>query len=223
MPLPNLGLVFQSASDEVAKLQKCDAQLPNELKTSLARILGIRFGQFSAERLDTPRVFIPFDWFFIGAALVPLYLALTLYKKPIEEIAASKRLEKEDFEKSRSGTPVPLMIAGINGLSASEYSEDDKRLLLKFINDYAWWHGSKTINRGDFHVSSLGQAANVLAASASFLFEEIVPILAKHPELVGVLMGSLTYKRVSPSSGNTPDFCQSFSIALNKIGFASQS
>lgn len=223
MPLPALDVVFRGTATAATSLQQCDAQLPPELRLKLASLLGVRFGQYSAERVTMPRVFIPFEWFFIGAALVPLYKALGLYKAPIESIATSKGLRKEDFERSRSGTIDPQLASGIDALNKDDYSDQDKLLLRSFVTDYSWWRGSKTIDRGDFHASSLCQAANILAASASFLVEEIVPALSVRPEIVAALMSNLVQKPVPVASGDVPDFYAAFSSALKTTNFAAPS
>lgn len=221
MPLPDLSAVYHAASSASARLQKCDADLPEPLKARLAPILGIRFGQFSAERVITPRVFVPFDWFFIGAVLVPLYKALMQYKTAIEHISSSRLLDKAAFEGARSGNLDVRFTTGISALPAAAYNDGDRQFLKRFLTDYDWWHGSKTIDRGDFHASSLLQAANVLAASASFLVEEIVPALASHPEIVDELLGNVREKATTITLGKNPDLYRGFSDALKGAGFIS--
>lgn len=221
MPLPDLSVVFNAAFAASTRLQKCDADLPGPLKVSLAKILGIRFGQFSAERLLTPRVFVPFDWFFIGAVLVPLYKALMQYKTAIEYIFKPKLPDKTVFESARDGKLDVSFTNGINALPAADYNDTDRQYLNRFLTDYDWWHGSKTIDRGDFHASSLLQAANVLAASASFLAEEIVPAFASHPEIVDELLGNVSEKAAAITLGKMPDLYRGFSNALKGARFIS--
>jgi hypothetical protein len=220
MALPNLGDVFREVAASVAKLQQCDAKLSDEAIRKLEQVLPIKFGPFSAERKIAPRVFIPFDWFFIGATLVPLYRALIAYKTPLEAISG---VDKDDYESSRGGTAVPGLAGGINRLPDAQYSNEDKQMLLRFVTNYGWWHGSKTIDRGDFHVSSLCQAANVLAASASFLVEEIVPALSSNPEVTALISGGVTPKPEPRPAGALPDFYSTFQTALKEAKFATQS
>ena len=57
--------------------------------------------------------------------------------------------------------------------NADEY-ERVAGYLWKFVNDYGWWAGSKTVNRHDFYISPILNQLNVVNASAEFLAEIVL-------------------------------------------------
>ena len=60
----------------------------------------------------------------------------------------------------------------ITSILAKTYIEDEEReLLIKFVSDYDWWFGGKTIDRGDFYVSPILYLAKVVNASHSYIAE----------------------------------------------------
>jgi hypothetical protein len=57
--------------------------------------------------------------------------------------------------------------------NADEY-ERVAGYLWKFVSDYGWWAGSKTVNRHDFYISPILNQLNVVNASAEFLAEIVL-------------------------------------------------
>ena len=49
------------------------------------------------------------------------------------------------------------------------YNGDDKEFLIKFLSDYSWWAGGKTLDRNDYYVSPILSLAGLVNASQSYI------------------------------------------------------
>ena len=64
--------------------------------------------------------------------------------------------------------------------------EENKELLYKFVTDYDWWHGAKTIERNDFFNSAILSVMGMTASSNSTL-AMICGYFANNPEVATLL------------------------------------
>lgn len=120
-------------------------------------------------------IFMPNQWFYIASYFTEFYNELQKYKFYALKVTTKERLK------------------GLNGkqLSKSEQKsvrsldldEKSKDYLVKFMTEYSWWSGAKTIDRGDFYVSPILSNANLVNASQSFV-AELCAFLANKQELV---------------------------------------
>ena len=53
--------------------------------------------------------------------------------------------------------------------SNEEEADEAATRLWRFVTDYAWWSGQKTIDRGDFHLSVILNMLNLVNASQSYV------------------------------------------------------
>ena len=53
--------------------------------------------------------------------------------------------------------------------SDKDMVEESTARLWRFVNDYAWWSGQKTIDRGDFYLSVILNMLNLVNASQSYV------------------------------------------------------
>jgi hypothetical protein len=75
-------------------------------------------------------------------------------------------------------------------LDKTGYSGSDRDYLIKFVTDYDWWSGSKTIERSDFFNSPVLSIMG-LTASSNAAMALIVDHLTQHPELSGLLLNQI--------------------------------
>lgn len=69
---------------------------------------------------------------------------------------------------------------------AKNYSTEEQFFIEKFVTDYSWWGGGKTVDRGDFYHSPILNMANVVNVSQSYI-TTLCQFLEKHPELSKLL------------------------------------
>lgn len=143
--------------------------------------------------------YIPNVWFFIASYFVDYYLELQKYKQLLTEALTEagiadktkrenlmarypklsdekiKSLDKKDKDREskvilkQEEAVIEIKKEIDDYLSKTKLSENEKDLLSKFVSDYRWWHGGKTIDRGDFYVSPILTLSNVVNASHSYI------------------------------------------------------
>ena len=75
-------------------------------------------------------------------------------------------------------------------LDSIEYHGKDRNYLIRFVTDYNWWFGSKTIDRSDFFNSPVLNIMG-LTASSNAAMALIVDHLTQHPELNELLLNQV--------------------------------
>ena len=68
-----------------------------------------------------------------------------------------------------------------------DLTETSKDNLRKFITNYTWWNGAKTIERGDFYVSPILNSAKLVNASQSFV-ADLCAFLSDKADLVKAII-----------------------------------
>ncbi len=159
-----------------------DIELPTDFKKVVTEINGsaIEYNRFSA--IVTTRanlnIYLPNQWFFIAAFFTQFYVELKQYK----EIALSV-VQKERLKELNGGNLNSEELSKINAL---EISEKSKEHLLKFITDYEWWGGGKTIDRADYYVSPILNYASLVNVSQTYV-AELCAFLAENEKLAELL------------------------------------
>ena len=67
-----------------------------------------------------------------------------------------------------------------SNLMGLDISDTSKNYLERFMTDYTWWGGAKTIDRGDFYVSPILNYARLVNASQSFVADLCAFLSDKH-------------------------------------------
>lgn len=164
-----------------------DFVLPQIFKDRVKEINSnkITYNKYSAiiktagNQNGTLNIYMPNQWFYIASFFTEYYNELLNYKKTALTIFSKDRLkilngnqltENENRE--------------INSLQLNEAS---KSHLVRFITDYEWWGGAKTIDRGDFYVSPILSLAKLVNASQSFV-ADLCAFLADKQELVRAII-----------------------------------
>lgn len=190
--LRNLQQMASLASGRFNQYKGEDFVLPQEFKDRVKEINSnrITYNKFSAiiETKGTQHgilnIFMPNQWFYIASYFTDLYNELQKYKSYALRITTKERLKVLNgnlFNKAEQDS--------INRLALDDNSKD---YLARFITDYSWWNGAKTIDRGDFYVSPILSNANLVNASQSFV-ADLCAFLADKQELVKAIINKEEY------------------------------
>ena len=185
--LKDLSQIYSSASERFNQYDGKDFVLPEVFKQQVTEINSnsISYNQYSAiietrgNQTGVLNIFLPNQWFYIASYFTDFYNELQHYKKLALEIVSRERL------KDLNGAE--LTSEEKNSLQQLQISEQSKSYLLKFMTDYSWWHGAKTIDRGDFYVSPILNSAKLVNASQSFV-ADLCAFLANKEELVKAII-----------------------------------
>lgn len=178
-----------------------DIELTEEFKCEFEKIIKdtnneIEFLKYTAV-LKSPLdkiIYIPNQWFVIASYALETYIELLKYQdyfktvslamnQPIDEYAKKLRdsasmIDKSNFISAFVKNPEVIGI-DINLVN------DASLKLWRFVSDYSWWSGKKTIDRGDFFVSVVLNMLNLVNASQGFV-ADIVAYYAKSDKLIAL-------------------------------------
>lgn len=126
--------------------------------------------------------YIPNQWFYIAAFFCDYYVQLQIYREKVFELID----DKDKIKKCYNNESYTRQLLD----SVKYYDVVDKEWLIKFLFDYSWWGGAKTIDRNDFYVSPILSMANVVNASQSFI-AEICKFLAQNKEELVILQNEI--------------------------------
>lgn len=136
-------------------------------------------------------VFLPNQWFAIAAYAVGVYRELMQYKYYLEKNISYIGEKKETYIKNlrEGGTPYEKdrFLSGAVDILNLECQgnpnvEQAAKYLWRFVSDYSWWSGQKTIDRGDFYISVVLNMLNLLNASQGYV-ADIVNVYGEDIEL----------------------------------------
>ena len=128
------------------------------------------------------QIYIANQWFVIASYFVDFCSEMLSYQslffKICERIGLNHKGMKEYATRLKEAPTMEdkssFMAAALEMLN-DDYSDvhDDKHkvatYLWKFVSDYSWWSGNKTVDRNDFYFSALLNQMNVVNASAGYL------------------------------------------------------
>ena len=205
--LRNLKQMASHASGRFNQYEGVDFVLPQIFKEQVKEINSntITYYKYSAiietkgNQHGVLNIFMPNQWFYIASYFTDLFNELQKYKKYALKVTTKERL-KELNGKELSETE-------LNSFRQLDIDEASKRCLERFITDYSWWGGAKTIDRGDFYVSPILSNANLVNASQSFV-ADLCAFLADKQELVKAIINGEenNYNKLTRLSG--PNFLQ---------------
>ncbi len=124
-------------------------------------------------------IYLPNQWFFIASYFTDYYNELQKYKRYAFMIASRIRIKNLNGGR--------LNESEMSSLNTLDISSISKSYLVKFITDYSWWGGAKTIDRPDFYVSPILSHARLVNASQSFV-AELCAFLSDKQELVKAII-----------------------------------
>ena len=172
-----------------------DIELPSSFKHSVTELGDYKYDykKFLVHIYsDQLNGYIPNQWFIIASFFVDYYIEVLKYKELVIEKLKDAGLNKADDRKVILSKYTKLLTELSKTKPMSEAKKDattlvrreistifeklliedsDKEKLIRFVSDYDWWYGGKTIDRGDFYVSPILALAKVVNASHSYIAE----------------------------------------------------
>lgn len=185
--LRNLQDLYRLAAEKFTQYDGKDFILPELFKKQVKEINNstISYNRYSAiiktkgSQNGVLNIYLPNQWFFIASYFTDFYNELQKYKRFTLKAISKERL-KELNEKSLSN-------AEMEAIHTLPLNETSQEYLVKFVTEYSWWGGAKTIDRGDFYVSPILNCAKLVNASQSFV-ADLCAFLADKKTLVQVII-----------------------------------
>ena len=185
--LRNLQDVYASTADKFALYEGRDIILPQIFKEQVTEINSnvITYNKYSAiiktrgVQNGVLNIFMPNQWFFIASYFTDFYNELQKYRSIALSVVSKDRLKELN-----GGHLSEREMSNINNL---DFNEISKSYLVRFITDYAWWCGAKTIDRGDFYVSPILNCAKLVNSTQSFV-ADLCAFLSDKEDLVRAII-----------------------------------
>ena len=194
MELRNLKELAENLRNSFASsFDPSDRKLPQSFKDRVTKIntFNLTYNDYSVVfgggtgSLDS---YIPNQLFYIAAHYNEYTQQLFYYKSEIMKVISASRFSgnlTELFTNERKVTNIEeSQFYAL--LKDQNIKEEDKELLYKFVTDYDWWHGAKTIERADFFNSAILNVMGMTASSNSTL-AMICGFFANKPEVADLL------------------------------------
>lgn len=218
--LRNLQQIYSLAADKFNQYDGNDFVLPLTFKEQVKEINGnsVTYNNYSAiiqtkgYQRGFLNIFLPNQWFYMASYFTDFYNELIRYKKYALKVTTKERLKVLD-----KGS---LSVEEENSLQSLDLNDTSKNNLRLFITDYNWWHGAKTIDRGDFYVSPILACASLVNASQSYVVDLCV-FLADKQDLVRIIIEGVDKIAInkSKSSNQHHSIYTSFLTALRTKPF----
>ena len=185
-----------------------EIELPIEFRNQVKEIYGnnIAYQKYSAVistrgvQRGVLNIYMPNQWFYIASFFTEYYKELQKYKLKTMAVFSQERIKQL---KGNSFTE-----ADERRLNASGYDSYTNSLIKRFVTDYDWWGGGKTIDRGDFYVSPILNYAKLVNASQSYV-ADLCAFLSENDDLVKLLFNTIrqskndsenaSYKLINPT------------------------
>lgn len=167
-----------------------EIQLNDSFKTAFHRYVVKKSGNVefynSTSIVTTSKgqyIFVANQWFAVASYFVDFCTELLTYQEYFEKVCSYLRIEgkqKNSYAVKLKTCPTETdkqsyLNACIEILNKEFPGHSDINkvagFLWKFASDYAWWSGSKTIDRHDFYISPVLSRLNVVNANAEYLAE----------------------------------------------------
>ena len=185
--LRNLNQIYNDAAERFSMYEGNDFILPSEFRQKVKYINGcnVLYNDYSAiiqtkgVQKGSLNIFLPNQWFYVASYFTALYNEIKLYREFAFKVTTKERLHilnnntlNEDEERT---------------LNSLDLDQQSKVFLKKFITDYSWWHGAKTIERGDCYVSPILSCASLVNSTQSYV-AELCAFLADKKELTDAII-----------------------------------
>ena len=207
--LRNLKQMYSLAAGRFNQYEGKDFVLPRIFKEQVTEINSntITYNDYSAvietrgNQNGVLNIYLPNQWFYIASYFTDFYNELQRYKKEALKVVSKERL-KDLNGSSLTGQEESL-------LQRLSLTEQSKSYLRRFMTDYSWWFGAKTIDRGDFYVSPILNSARLVNASQSFV-ADLCAFLANKTDLVQAIISGEEAASKKNNSSNSFSFQQIF-------------
>ena len=161
---------------------------------------------------STKYIYVPNQWFVIASYVVDIYDELQRYKEYFKLVSEHLHRRPDEYAKCLRDTTSLKDKNEFIGCAKEIFEkfcsdntmiDESASRLWRFVNDYSWWSGQKTIDRGDFHLSVILNMLNLVNASQSYV-GDIVSAYA-HDYRLRKLVKSLDGFTVNYDDGDTED------------------
>lgn len=183
--LKNLNTLFNQLNKKVLKLDHSEYKLSDTFKGQLKAtffqyeiIFNEKTTVFTSK--DSQKQYCPNQWIRIVEYGLEYYEALVQYKYHYTHVRALLEESPTPYSKDTldliirnlRNTPIDKVPNDLNTKIDDYFSSPDQALLFKrFLTDYRWWHGEKTIDRGDFAATPILNLYNVVHVDNGFLLK----------------------------------------------------
>ena len=186
--LRNLNKLIRDSSILYRNEFECkDVQLSDDFKLLYKTFLQEKgyeseYYQFTTSVISssTKYIFVPNQWFVIASYAKEVVASLLSYQKVFDSICDDLFVNEEDYakalrglsgtnEKERFCKAARRVIAEDYLYCSEEQLSQSVDRMWRFVSDYTWWSGKKTVNRRDFYVSVVLNMLNLVNASQGFV------------------------------------------------------
>lgn len=127
------------------------------------------------------KMYIPNQWFCAAAYTVPFIQEFLQYKnllwdKIMADLYATSQERKDTVRKLKDGNDQTFkssfqssMTGKLASYVPTDELEETADFLMKFVSDYDWWYGNKTIDRSDCYVSPVLSLLGVVNVSQGYI------------------------------------------------------
>jgi hypothetical protein len=192
MSLKNLNEIANEAQTSFLNYKKEEIELSDNFKKLFTQIIEsdgrqkISFSKHTTIVFTSKELTITFpnQWYYIASYFVDYLITLFEYGNNFDKIFKSIDNPKNTIAEIKKSNQIPQ---NIQTLINKHFSLDqDREYFQKFISDYNWWYGSKTIDRNDYFVSPILELANVVNNSQSYI-ADLAYHLSLNPNLFELL------------------------------------
>lgn len=191
MELKNLNVLkTETESKYKSSFSFGERRLPKSFKELITQFDNdrITYNEFSfiVQRTSEGKIVAPNQWLYIAAFYSSYCKELLEYKEELY----NHLLPKYDNRKGALEEPIKACYDNSeNAKSLLEHYPDgqNKDYLIRFLSDYKWWGGAKTIDRSDFCASAILSSAGLVNAAQGYV-TDICKFLAKNPEAENILL-----------------------------------
>lgn len=193
--LKNLNQLAVEAQRKFNAYHKEEIILSEGFKKEFSEILSrkssekISYSRYTSVIITSSDLTITFpnQWFYIASYFVEYLLALKEYKANYFSIFQNFENSKEAIKQIKDSSVIPPEI--LTRIDDYFVEVSDRENFKKFLSDYSWWYGSKTIDRGDYYVSPILSLSKVVNVSQSYI-ADLALFLSENPNLLQSLQAS---------------------------------
>ena len=213
MKLKNLHDLALQAQQDYDTYDKQEIILSRDFKSAVSKLKNttkesIRYTEHTTILNTGSNLTITFpnQWFFIASYFINFLDALKEYKNTFNTILSGEPNIKEIIKNAKESSTLPQAVT--TKITSYFREQEDQEYFTKYLTDYSWWYGNKTIDRGDYFVSPILSLAKVVNVSQSYI-ADIAYFLSDNPFLIALLQKSTIVS-------NTPKEAELLSIkAIN--------
>jgi len=201
--------------------QQTDIELSDEFKTVFASYLrnngqDVSFNETTAVIKSSGNLLIyaPNQWFMIASYVTDFVKELIIYRKFVDLMLSKMEMNSKDkknyitklkenaTEDDLSNLEILYNKALVN---YTDKENVNKEYIIKFLTDYSWWSGSKTIDRGDYYVSPVLNLLGLVNASQSYV-ADIAYFFACDSNLTDIVKNDLLATSVNRANRNKREY-----------------